>query len=197
MNTSFLNLKNEKYRHEAPWEHYVIDNFFSLGDFKKIQKSLCTVKEGYQKRDNDVFDLNFMLVPDFNLLRFFLSGEFQQFLEILTQSQLELYEKGLVQLRLMTPESPAFKPHVDDQDERSLVCLFYLSPDWEPKKGGELILHKNEKAEPDESKVLSPMPNRMVLFFSDDTNWHSVNRVYDWNRYSIISEWIVKERGIA
>gem|GEM_PF-3778107 len=97
-------------------------------------------------------------------------------------------------MRLMTPDSPAFVPHVDEQDEKSLVCIFYLS-DWTLGKGGELNLLKDKESDPNgpTSKIIEPKANRMVLFFSEDTHWHSVNRTQNWYRYSIISEWIVEE----
>jgi Rps23 Pro-64 3,4-dihydroxylase Tpa1-like proline 4-hydroxylase len=193
MNSSFLIQKNENYRQVTPWTHYVIDNFLPQKMFNKIQKSLCAVSDGYKKRDNDLFDLNYMFLPDLNLAKLFLSADFKTFLESVTGEKLEIYEGSLVQLRLMTPNSPAMPPHVDDQDQRSLVCLWYLA-DWVRESGGELNLLKSESslATDPSSKIIEPVANRMVLFFSDDTNWHSVNKVHNWNRYSVISEWLVK-----
>lgn len=180
---------------KTPWKHFVIDNFLPNKEFKKVQKHLCSVVDGYQKRENDSFDLNFMFVPDLNLAKLFLSDEFKKFLEEIVQKKLEIYEEGLVQLRMMTPDSPAMPPHIDDQEDgRSLVCIYYLSPNWQSENGGELLLHQDSiKTQKNESKVIQPLENRMVLFFADDTNWHSVTKVKDWNRYSIISEWIVQE----
>jgi hypothetical protein len=193
MNSNFLIQKNESYQQVRPWTHYVIDNFLPQKAFKKIQKSLCEVSHGYKKRDNDLFDLNFMFLPDLSLAKFFLSTDFKTFLEGVTNEKLEIYEGGLVQLRLMTPQSPAMPPHVDDQNQRSLVCLWYLA-DWTEGLGGELNLLESEGSlvtDPS-SKIIDPIANRMVLFFSDKSNWHSVNKVHNWNRYSVISEWLVK-----
>lgn len=193
METQFLN-QIEVQEHHHPWRYFQVDDFLPSSQFKDIQRRLCKVKDGYQKREDDIFDLNFMFLPDMSLAKMFLSEDFQKFLEVSTQSRLSIYEKSLVQLRLMTPNSPAFEPHVDDQDEKSLVCIWYLSPNWSPGHGGELNILKNAHTPLDsgDARVIAPLANRMVFFFSEDTHWHSVNKVNNWNRYSVISEWIVK-----
>ena len=193
MNASFISKKKIPKPLNTPWKHYVVDDFLPTKYLNRTQKRLCSIKEGYQKRENDVFDLNFMFLPDLSLAKIFLSDEFQNFLQTATGEKLKIFEKGLVQLRLMTASSPAFEPHVDNQDERSLVCIWYLSPNWTSKKGGELVLLTEKDTDPStkEAKIIAPLENRLVFFFSDDTNWHSVNKVHNWNRYTIISEWIV------
>ncbi len=194
MNTSFLK-KTSVDQFETPWKHFVIDNFLPKKDFKAIQKHLCSVADGYQKRENDSFDLNFMFLPNLDLAKFFLGDKFKSFLEETVHQKLEIYEEGLVQLRMMTPNSPPMPPHIDDQEDgRSLVCIYYLSPNWNPASGGELLLHQDDIAtQIDDSKIIQPLENRMVLFFADNTNWHSVTKVKNWNRYTIVSEWLVQE----
>lgn len=194
METNFLETIHVQ-NHNHPWSHFQVDNFLPDSCFQDMQKKLCSITDGYHKRDHDIFDLNFMFLPDLSLARLFLSPQFRGFLERSTGAKLQIYEKSLVQLRLMTPSSPAFAPHVDDQDERSLVCLWYLSPEWQMGCGGELTLLKTETTCPtsDDAKIITPLENRMVFFFSEDTHWHSVNKVQNWNRYSVISEWIVTE----
>lgn len=192
MNTQFLQQKNQNYKFQTPWEHYIIDDFLPKDAFVNFQKLLCETKQGFRKRESDPFDLNFMFLPDLDLAKFFIGSEFQKFLQKQTGTNLEIYDRGLVQLRLMTPDSPEMPPHVDNQNERSLVCIWYVS-DWQKGFGGELNLLIDEQAEPMSAacKQIIPKANRLVLFFSDDKNWHSVNRVRDWNRYSVISEWLV------
>lgn len=183
------------HRHQHPWQHFHVDDFLPEPQFHEIQQQLCKVTTGYHKRDNDLFDLNFMFLPHLSLAKLFLGTEFRDFLEKSTRTRLKIYEKSLVQLRLMTPSSPAFAPHIDDQEERSLVCLWYISPDWQPECGGELTLLKEQHTCPTsaDAKIIAPLANRLVFFFSEDTHWHSVNKVQNWNRYSVISEWIVME----
>lgn len=194
MKTSFLKSKiNEKLTH--PWDHYLIDDFLPQKKFVQFQKELCQIKKGYQKRANDEFDLNFMFLPNLELAKFFLDEKFKNYLEKMTQTKLQIYEKGLIQLRRMNGNSPAFKPHVDKpKGQRSVVCLYYISPNWQPQKGGELVLHRSKKCKWNgrNSKIVAPIENRLVIFFTDETNWHSVRKIQNWQRYSIISEWIVR-----
>jgi len=189
-----LSVKSEQIKKfNQPWDHYIIDNFLPRNQFAKMQQDVCEAQHRFSKIENDPFDLNYMFLPQLDLAKFFLRSEFREFLEKITGNKLEIYQKGLVQLRLMTPSSPPMTPHVDDQAELSLVCLWYLS-NWSENKGGELNLLKSECSLPSDvsSKVIEPKANRMVLFFSKDTHWHSVNKVKLGNRYSVISEWIVK-----
>lgn len=111
MDTSFLIEKAVPTPSSEPWSHYIVDNFLPQKYLSKAQKNLCSITRGYQKRENDIFDLNFMFLPDTSLAKIFLSDEFQSFLEAATGQSLEIFEKSLVQLRLMTPDSPAFEPH--------------------------------------------------------------------------------------
>jgi Rps23 Pro-64 3,4-dihydroxylase Tpa1-like proline 4-hydroxylase len=177
-----------------PWNHFLFDNFLSEDRLKALQSLLGQHKSDFRMEDDDELQINYKFLPDIELAKYFLSSNFKSFLETTTGLSLTLNPKSLVQLRLMTSESPAFPCHVDNQDEKSLVCIMYVSPDWRPEFGGELILHLDKESNPTgpDSKVISPIGNRMILFRSEDTHWHSVNSVKNWLRYSIIMEWIIK-----
>jgi hypothetical protein len=194
MQTDFLKFKEqETLPQSTPWRHWQFDGFFPPSEFKRFQQRLCSVENGFKKRADDEADINYMFLPDLDLARFFIGADFCGFLEGLTGESLEIHSEGLVQLRRMDSSSPAFPNHIDSQDQRSLVCLLYLSPDWQPGRGGELCLNSTEELGPESfSKVIAPQENRLILFFSDDTHWHSVRAVKDWTRYTIVSEWIVQ-----
>lgn len=192
MSPEFLSEKQyQAICHESPWKHWQIDNFLPSEYFSSFQKKLCSFQGDFLKREDDEADINYLFLPDLTLAKFFIGDDFKTFLEKITEETLGIHEGGLVQLRKMDASSPAFPIHIDSQDERSLVCLYYISPNWHPGHGGELCLYKTEDSESE--VIIPPIANRMVLFFSDDTHWHSVNKVSDWTRYCIVSEWIVKE----
>ena len=193
MDTQFLkNIDIESSRKSQPWTYWQLDQFLPVNEFKNFQSELCSVQSNFLKREDDEADINFMFLPNLELAKFFLSSDFRSFLESMVQKKLTIYKKSLVQLRLMTPNSPEFPIHIDSQNEKSLVCLFYLSPDWEPGKGGELCLYNEEQAN-SLAATIAPTENRMVAFHSEDRHWHSVKKVSDWNRYSIVTEWIINE----
>jgi hypothetical protein len=176
-----------------PWEHFIIESFLERSTFERIQRDLLRQPPSFKTLPEDPEEIQFTALPNLELTRLLLSGDFKLFLENLVGEKLRIYEKGALQLRRMTELSPEFPPHVDFIDERALIMLFYLSPGWSPQKGGQLLLMESEQAHPEQSSTrwIAPQENRMVLFFNDNHHWHSVRRVHDWNRYMVMAEWIV------
>ncbi|MEK2687549.1 2OG-Fe(II) oxygenase [Bdellovibrio sp. GT3] len=193
METTLIRYK-QALKFSQPWPYYLVDNFLPLDALEKFQQTMCNSKEGFQRLPDDLWEVNFKFTPDLDLARIFLSEDFKLFLESAADAELEINQKSLVQLRYMNDSSPSMPIHTDTVEYRSLVCILYLSPNWKKENGGELLLHENEKSSSEEAHIIEPIPNRMILFFSDETNWHSVNKVKNWTRYSVMSEWIVQER---
>ncbi|MDG0816734.1 2OG-Fe(II) oxygenase [Bdellovibrio svalbardensis] len=188
-----LHLKTDTLVHEAPWQHFILDNVFALNDFINLQERILSQNHEFKIGSEDPEQIQLRALPDMALAEALLSEEFQGLLEKVSGSALSIYKSGALQLRRMTPDSPAFPPHYDFIDHRTLVMLYYLGRDWTPANGGELLLHKEEGAAIDgpDTKWISPIANRMVLFFCDETNWHSVRQVINWNRYLVFAEWSV------
>lgn len=174
-----------------PWRHWIFDQLLEESDFRSLQDRLLRKKMKFLTRAEDPERLQFTPLPDLRLAQLFLSSEFKVFLEKTVGAKLKIHESGAIQLRRMTEDSPSFPPHHDFIDRRSLVMLYYLSPQWKPAKGGNLQLLKTRKAPTENAVTVSPLENRMVLFFSDKKNWHAVTRVQDWTRLLVMAEWIV------
>lgn len=176
-----------------PWPHFVFDNFLPEDRLRKLQAVLADHQDGFRQDEDDEMQIRYKFLPDLELAKYFLSTEFKSFLEKTTGHSLRIDENSLVQLRMMTPKSPAMPAHVDNQDEKSVVCILYVSPEWKKEYGGELCLLEEKSAEPFSvnSKVIEPINNRMILFCSEDSHWHSVSSVNNWIRHSIIMEWII------
>jgi hypothetical protein len=189
MKSAFLqNTKIQIYN--LPWEHIIIDDFLPTEIFSEVQKKLCSIQDGFLRQNDDIFDLNYMFLPHLNLAKLFLSDEFSDFLGKITNTTPTINETNLVQLRKMDHASPGLPPHTDDSENPSLAVIYYLSENRKCDLGGDLLLHPGkEQISRDESKVIKPLANRMVIFSANDTNWHSVSKVENWNRFSIISEW--------
>lgn len=178
----------------APWPHFTFPHFLEDEGFQLLQNRILSQKNQFITREDDPEKIQFAPLPDLIFARFLLSEEFKKFLEKTVGQKIELYKKGALQLRRMTSISPEFPPHYDEIDCRSLISLFYLAPNWSPEKGGELLLHLDEESDPysAESKWIHPVENQLVLFFSDQTNWHSVRRVKNWTRLVVMSEWVIQ-----
>lgn len=176
-----------------PWKHFILDNLLDDDSFQKLQQQLMKTNHEFRIGQEDPEQIQYRSLPDIELAKVLLSKRFKNLLEKISGHQLEIYQQGAVQLRRMTPDSPEFPPHVDFVDHRTLVMLYYLSPHWSSAKSGELLLLKEENTDPQskDAKWIAPLENRMVLFFCDDENWHSVRKVIDWERFLIFAEWSV------
>lgn len=185
-------MKNLKYTKKThPWPHIIIDDFLPQSDLQRIENVLKQ-DHPFKIQPEDPEEIQYIALPDTSLVRDLLSEEFKLFLEDLCGTRLKIFEQGALQLRRMTPESPEFPAHIDFIDKRALIMLLYLSPDWSPTNGGELILQKAEEFQAETDLLISPLQNRMILFFNDTHHWHSVRKVHNWTRYLVMAEWIVQ-----
>lgn len=72
------------------------------------------------------------------------------------------------------------QPHLDNSHDgeqknyRVLNLLYYITPDWDPKNGGNLELWDEDVKQRVEIPSLF---NRLVLMSTNDKSWHSVNEV--------------------
>ncbi len=85
------------------------------------------------------------------------------------------------------PEGTFYKRHLDvfqGDDRRKLSFVCYLNDkDWRIKNGGELVLY-TEKNGREQSKVITPLPGRVVIFESQQLE-HEVKPVVAGERLSI------------
>ena len=71
-------------------------------------------------------------------------------------------------------------PHIDNSHDREqknyrvLNLLYYITPDWKAVNGGNLELWDEKVSKPVEIPSLF---NRLVLMATNDSSWHSVNKV--------------------
>lgn len=184
---------HSKYARQEPWLHYVVDGFFDASCFPEIQRQIIDSEQDFSILPDDEHELQFKLLSNIKLARAFYSLQFYNFISSFSDDELSLNEKSLVQLRYADGNTPAFPRHVDTPTlGRSLVVIVYISPGWLPRHGGRLCLHKAEDSTPETDRYVDPLENRLVAFFTDAKNWHSVEKVTDWARYSIMSEWLCK-----
>ncbi|MGU3793994.1 2OG-Fe(II) oxygenase [Vibrio diabolicus] len=177
--------------HQIPWQHIIIDNFIEPVDFIKAQKELFSSELSFYINADDIYKVQYSLLKYLPLAKLFYSFEFRELLSKIAQVDLSLNESNMVQLRLADNSTPSFPRHTDKTDKgRSLVVIFYISSNWKPKNGGRLLLHTSRYSSRKKSISIEPKKNRLVAFFSDENNWHSIEKVNGWDRYSIMSEWM-------
>jgi Rps23 Pro-64 3,4-dihydroxylase Tpa1-like proline 4-hydroxylase len=174
-----------------PWHHIVIDDFIEQDQFISAQKDLMSRNVDFKIKQGDKNKIQYALLDYMPLAKLMYSIDFLRFINSISDQKLTLNESSLVQIRKADNTTPPFPRHVDDSDlGRSLIVIVYISPGWKPENGGRLALHKGINSKRSSSVYIEPKQNRLVAFFSDSNNWHSVEKVHNWERLSIISEWL-------
>ena len=89
-------------------------------------------------------------------------------------------------------------PHIDNSHDmerlkyRRLNLLYYVTPNWEIKNGGNFELWDENVKSP---KVITSNFNRLVIMETTKRSWHSVNKVVSNNaRYCISNYYFTKKR---
>jgi hypothetical protein len=88
----------------------------------------------------------------------------------------KLYAGGLS----MMFKGDFLNPHIDNSHDgerkryRRLNLLYYVSPNWELKNGGNLELWNEDRTKP---KTLPALTNRLIVMETNKTSWHSVSKV--------------------
>lgn len=88
----------------------------------------------------------------------------------------ELYAGGIS----MMGKNDFLNPHIDNSHDagrrryRRLNLLYYVSPEWDPRNGGNLELWDESVRHPQE---IAAKFNRLIVMETNDKSWHSVNPV--------------------
>ena len=100
----------------------------------------------------------------------------------------KLYAGGISMMEL----GDFLNPHIDnshDKDReryRRLNLLYYVTPNWDPKNGGNLELWDNGVKTPQQIDALF---NRLVVMETNRDSWHSVNPVTSSERRCCVSNY--------
>lgn len=176
----------------GPWPHFVLDGLIEEEAFASLQARLLEPRGDFILKEDHPAKLQLRYMMDLELAGLFFSRAMRDLLEGIAQSTLRPNRELAIQLRQMTPESPEFAPHVDLIERPSLVALYHVAPDWQPGRGGELVLLPNDDSSHPARKPIAPLPNRLVLFQSSGDHWHMVRKVQDWTRLMVLTEWLTE-----
>ena len=109
-------------------------------------------------------------------------------------------------MRMRPCNGSRYVRHTDDAREqtRRLTCIFYVNPDWEEADGGQLCLYLGHLGRvsligetaprPPTIATITPLANRLVLFWSDARVPHEVLPAFK-ARYAV-SVWYSDARGV-
>jgi hypothetical protein len=175
-----------------PWPHFLLDGLISPDIFQKIQRRILQEDTQFIVAQDHPAKLQLCYMQDLELAEFFFSKEMRALFEGIAGCRLQPNQELAIQFRRMTPESPEFAPHIDLIKEPSLVSLYYVAPGWMQNKGGEIILLEDEATDLNSAstKWIAPIENRLLLFLSSDRHWHCMQKVNDWIRLMVLTEWL-------
>lgn len=179
----------------SPWPHYILDDFLPAETFKRVQERIVAKEKIYETDESHPAKIQLCHMDDIPLAELFFSQTVKTLFEGIAQTALAPNLELAIQFRQMTPESPAFPPHIDLIEAPSLVALYYISPGWNKKKGGEILLLEKEDSDfyDHKTKWIEPRENRLLLFMTRSNGWHTVRRVRDWTRTLVLTEWLIKD----
>ena len=109
-------------------------------------------------------------------LRHFLqSNAFKAFIELLISRNLD----AITPVRVHRMKTGHFlKPHNDHGKNREFAFIIYLSPNWQPEYGGNLLITDLDGSE----SVYNPIYNRLLIFDVHKHKHHTISEVFENNR---------------
>ena len=167
--------------------HFILDNFLPKNDVEEIYAAFPRNGEGFFDResfrekkrtsadlsnfDNILSDITYA-IQDPRIVTKVSKLCFMNFIE----PDPKLYAGGL---SMMFPND-YLNPHIDNSHDgerkryRRLNLLYYVSPNWSLKNGGNFELWNDNKMKP---KTIVSHQNRLVVMETNKTSWHSVSKV--------------------
>lgn len=179
----------------SPWPHLLLDNFLPEADLAAGLEEISEAEYEFGIESRGVGQIEFSLLKSQILWRSIYSRRTVNMLSEAFRVAVRLNKHNMLQLRRMTDATPAFPLHSDYTSNQDTIASFlYLSAGWSPACGGRLWLYQtNDVSAP--SISVEPLQNRFVAFRTGRDHWHSVERVYGWDRFSILALWDVDTKS--
>jgi len=174
-----------------PWPHLVVDNFLRRS---VLAESLIEIESDaytFDIEERGSGRIEYSLLKSKALWTAIYSRQTIDLLTVAFEVPVKLNRDNWLQLRRMNADTPEFPLHndfVSNQD--SIASFLYLSGGWVEEYGGRLRLFAS-KDDDEPSASIAPLQNRFVAFRTKACHWHSVERVYGWERLSALALWDV------
>ncbi len=176
---------------DHPWPHLIFDNFLTRAVLAKSLAEIGSDTYNYDIESRGTGRIEFSLLKSKTLWSAIYSKTTVALLSLSFGVSVKLNRDNWVQLRRMNEDTPEFPLHndfVSSQD--SIASFLYLSSGWSSKCGGRLHLFTSE-TDCTPSASIEPIRNRFVAFRTKSCYWHSVEKVYGWERLSALALWNV------
>jgi hypothetical protein len=172
-----------------PWPHLLIDNFLPHETLDQCLGEIINGSYNFEIEARGTGRIEFSLLKSTTLWRAIYSKTTISVLHSAFGSKVVLNKHNMLQLRRMNAETPDFPVHNDFVSGGDTIASFlYLSPRWSTGCGGYFHLFESgEQGFP--ALSIEPIQNRFLAFRTLPTHWHSVARVCDWERFSVLALW--------
>jgi hypothetical protein len=176
-----------------PWPHLILDNFLTNAVLARSLTEINADTYDYDIEYRGTGRIEFSLLKSETLWRAIYSKRTISLLSSAFGVRVKLNKHNMLQLRRMNEETPEFPLHNDfSSKEESIASFLYLSRGWSSERGGRLHLFESDES-PAPSASIAPIENRFVAFRTKSSHWHSVERVYGWERLSALALWNVDD----
>ncbi|MES2788516.1 MAG: 2OG-Fe(II) oxygenase [Planctomycetota bacterium] len=178
---------------QVPWQHLIYDGFLLDDVLTEVRAEIGSERYDYEFEARGTGRIEYSLAKSETLWRAIYSRRTLALLSAAFGVKVSLNKHNLVQLRRMNDLTPDFPLHNDSTpDGETIVSFLYLSPGWSPACGGYLHLFGSEN-DPSPTASVEPIENRLVAFRTAPLHWHSVARVHNWERISVLALWDIGE----
>ncbi len=172
-----------------PWPHLLLDDFLPSHQLAQSLSEIESDTYDFGIEGRGTGRIEFSLLKSKILWRAIYSARTLSLLSAAFDVEVSLNKHNMLQLRRMNDHTPEFPRHNDFASTGETIASFlYISPDWSIRCGGHLHLYGSDEQDKP-SKSISPIQNRFVAFRTKDCHWHSVERVYGWERLSVLAMW--------
>jgi len=175
-----------------PWPHLLMDDFLPPEILRQCLLEIDGDRYDFEIEPRGTGRIEFSLLQSKTLWRAIYSKKTISVLGSAFRVKVTLNKHNMLQLRRMTPETPDFPLHSDFvSGDNTIASFLYLSPGWSTRCGGYFHLFKSNKHSAPALSI-EPRQNRFLAFRTEPSHWHAVQKVYDWERLSVLALWNIE-----
>jgi hypothetical protein len=180
-----------------PWPHLVLDDFLPHLTLERSAKEINSRNYQYGIESRGTGRIEFAVLESETLWRALYSARTITLLSDAFGLDVTLNKHNMMQLRRMSEDTPEFPLHNDfTSGEDTIASFLYISRGWSCRCGGRLQLFASN-AQRTPSISIEPIENRFVAFRTEAAHWHSVEKVYSWERLSVLALWNVDGSAVS
>ena len=179
----------------SPWPHLILDDFLTSDCLAQCLSEIRADTYAFDIEPRGTGRIEYSVLRSPTMWRAIYSKRTRSILSSAFSVEVSLNKHNMLQLRRMNGETPEFPMHNDfTSNEATIASFLYLNEGWSHKCGGRLKLFESD-GQFVPSASIAPIQNRFIAFRTEPSHWHSVEKVYGWERMSVLSLWNIEDLG--